>query len=97
MLNFLKRNSKNERQVVKSEWTRNILGFSMKQKCLTEMKGKFYFIFGQKVKSFLTVEILKLIMLTKFHFTSPVPQVFHTVVTVNIGLKNVLRVGISIQ
>ena len=28
----------------------------MKQKCLTEMKGNFYFILGQKVKS---VQILK--------------------------------------
>ena len=68
MLNFLKRNSKNERQVVKSEWTRNIWGFSMKQKCLPEMKGNFYFILGQKVKSFLTVEILKLKMLNKCDF-----------------------------
>ena len=28
---------------------------------------------------------------------SPVPPVFHTIVTVNIGLKNVLRVGTSIR
>ena len=38
----------------------------MKQKCLPEMKGNFYFILGQKVKSFLTVEILKLKMLKKW-------------------------------
>ena len=30
-------------------------------------------------------------------FMSPVPPVFHTVVTVNIGLKYVLRVGTSFQ
>ena len=29
-------------------------------------------------------------------FMSPVPPVFHAVVTVSIGLKNVLRVGTSI-
>ena len=71
----------------------NIYDLSSKNK--TKRKKIYHFLTKENIE----INFHKITYMSRLKdrvFMSPVPLVFHTVVTVNIGLKNVLRVGTSI-